>query len=385
MLGKTNITTLSEGAIVTEIEDYRWIQLQSGIYSNFVKTIYQNGYLVAITMDGSIVYTTDGEVWNVLTLEYAECRLNDIEWDGRRFLLVGCYVKEDSNNETTGLIVATTNFEAMETITLPEYAYKEYYLISSKNGKYVLVAKYDSYLCVVTSSSMSDIIGHEQLYNYTASTPGVQDCVAVKNSSGILVYYRLFQPAKYSSPDISSHFIKRIIDEGIISLRDYSEDFKYNHSKVFTLFECKDILYFLGLLAKNNYSLNEVTNAGEIMVMNTGQNFMFKDGVYFNDCEVFINSHEMLVVKKGERIAEKTLNDLIEIEPELTMNCITKAFGQLFIFGNQGVILKSSVETNNENAIAVQTLSAKKALYDAKQYTDDRYAALEARIAALEG
>ena len=67
------------------------------------------------------------------------------------------------------------------------------------------------------------------------------------------------------------------------------------------------------------------------------------------------------------------------------MNCIIIAFGQLFIFGNQGVILKSSAETNNEEAIAVQELSAKKALADAKRYTDEQFAVLEARIAALEG
>ena len=75
---------------------------------------------------------------------------------------------------------------------------------------------------------------------------------------------------------------------------------------------------------------------------------------------------------------------MIEIAPELTMNCITKAFGQLYIFGNQGVILKSSVETNNEEVIIVQAISAKKALLDSKKYTDERYAALEERIAALE-
>ena len=108
-------------------------------------------------------------------------------------------------------------------------------------------------------------------------------------------------------------------------------------------------------------------------------------GVYFNGCELFINNHEMLVVRKGESIADKTVDDLIEIAPEMILNCITKAFGQLYIFGNQGVILRSSVEINNENAIAVQTLSAKKALADAKAYADSRYAELEARIAELEG
>lgn len=78
------------------------------------------------------------------------------------------------------------------------------------------------------------------------------------------------------------------------------------------------------------------------------------------------------------------MDDLIEIAPELTMNCITKAFGQLYIFGNQGAVLKSSVETNNESSIMVQALSAKKALAEAKKYTDEQFAVLEARIAALE-
>lgn len=148
---------------------------------------------------------------------------------------------------------------------------------------------------------------------------------------------------------------------------------------------CKDTLYYMSTLALDNYEFAKVSEANEVFSLSTGKNFALKSGVYFNGCELFINAHEMLVVKKGESIADKTLDDLIEIAPELTMNCITKAFGQLFIFGNQGAILKSSVETNNESAITVQTISAKKALADAKQYTDEQYAVLEARVAALEG
>ena len=81
MLGKTNITTLSEGGIVTEIEDFRWIQGQSGIRSDFVKAIFQNGYLAAITADGAIVYSMDGEVWEVVRPDAEGCKLNDIDWE----------------------------------------------------------------------------------------------------------------------------------------------------------------------------------------------------------------------------------------------------------------------------------------------------------------
>ena len=99
---------------------------------------------------------------------------------------------------------------------------------------------------------------------------------------------------------------------------------------------------------------------------------MFKDGIYFNGCQLFINAHEMLIVKKGESIVDKTLDDLVEIAPELTMNCITKAFGQLYIFGNRGAILKSSVETNNEDTVTVKTLTAKKAIAEAKVNVAER-------------
>ena len=150
------------------------------------------------------------------------------------------------------------------------------------------------------------------------------------------------------------------------------------------VYECKDNLFYESMVTTDNYRMVKVLTSNETSILSTEQNFAFVDGVYFNDCQIFINNHKMLVVKKKESIADKTLDDLIEIAPEFTMNCITKAFGQIYIFGNRGVILKSSVETNNEEAIAVQILSAKKALQDAKKYTDRQYAVLEARIIALE-
>lgn len=158
-----------------------------------------------------------------------------------------------------------------------------------------------------------------------------------------------------------------------------------NTLPVIKVFECKDNLFYMYMHSDRNYKFVKVLSTNEEILLSSDINYGFVDGVYFDGCELFINSHEMLIVRKGENIADKTLDDLIEIAPELTMNCITKAFGQLYIFGNQGTILKSSVETNNENAITVQTISAKKALSDAKQYTDEQYAILEARIAALEG
>ena len=81
MLGKTNITALQEGAIVTDVADYGWIQQQIGINGNFVRTIFNNQYLVGITENGIIAYTADGEVWQTVVPDYVDIRLNDIAWD----------------------------------------------------------------------------------------------------------------------------------------------------------------------------------------------------------------------------------------------------------------------------------------------------------------
>ncbi len=376
MLGKTNITTLSEGAIVTEVEDFKWIQMQSGVYGNFVKAIYKNDYLVAITADGTVVYTTDGEVWQASVLEYENCKLNDIEWDGSRFLFAGSY---SANNVTIGLILATSNFDAYEMVR-SDAEIDSFWAIYSQNGKYLVLGSKSSDMKLFKGTlTDEEWEGTSKITSYY-NDASPQSIVVGKNTNGMMVTFMNIRTL--SSTLYNTYYIYQIINGGfsLISTMSVTK----SHRNVLA-FECKDALFYMSLQSSDDYKFVKVLNSREEILLSSGINFMFVDGVYFNGCELFINNHEMLIVKKGESIADKTLDDLIEIAPELTMNCITKAFGQLYIFGNQGTILKSSVETNNENAIAVQTISAKKALSDAKQYTDEQYAILEARIAALEG
>lgn len=140
-LGKTNITALSEGAIVTEIEDYKWVQMQAGITGNFVKAIYKNDYLAAITADGTVAYTTDGEVWQTFTPEYEGCRFNDIYWDARRYIIVGSYEFTDTSSNKKyqrGLILTTSDFSVYEKAEIPD----EFYLgdsgIESRISEYLV-------------------------------------------------------------------------------------------------------------------------------------------------------------------------------------------------------------------------------------------------------
>lgn len=390
MLGKTNITTLSEGAIVTEVEDFKWIQVQSGIYGNFIKAIYKNNYLAAITADGTVVYTADGEVWQISVLEYEDCRLNDIEWDGSRFILVGSRkTTVEGVEDTFGLILTTDDFSEFTIVSIEseddqygtnKYYDKEYYAVYTQNEKYYVLAGRLTNITLGLYLYKGNLTDAWERINI--HTNGIRSGVVVtaKNSGEMLVCLNAFN----NNPGAYSYFnyVYKVNGANVVRVKLLKEK-DTNVPMVFAI-ECKDNLYYMSALALDNYEFTKVSEANETFTMSTEINFAFKSGVYFNSCELFINNHEMLIVKKGESIADKTLDDLIEIAPELTMNCITKAFGQLFIFGNQGAILKSSVETNNESAITVQTLSAKKALSDAKKYADDKYAALEERITTLE-
>ena len=391
MLGKTNITTLAEGAIITEIEDYKWIQMQSGTYGDFVKAIYKNNYLVAIAANGVVAYTTDGEVWQASIPGYEDCKLNDIEWDGSRFILVGSFSDE---GKRIGLILETRDFTEYTRISIEndndsETSYDiEYCAVYPSNGKYIVCAKRFDHPYIYVYAYIGDLIDKWKIQNrlYAQNGTGTsrnyytQKIAVAKNSTGMLLYVNYYATAGQYATWYDE--IQKINNEGIFTFL-YSS--KNANTPRMNVYEGKDILFYESLSVDDNYRMVKVLDSNEQSILVTGQNFSFKDAVYFDGCQIFINNHELLVVKKGESIADKTVDDLREIAPELTMNSIEKAFGQLFVFGNHGAILKSSVETGNEEAIAVQTISAKKALADAKKYTDERCAVLEARIATLEG
>lgn len=361
MLGKTNIRPLAEGTIATEIENYSWIKMPCGLNGNFVRTAQGGGYLAGITADGSVAYTTDGEVWRTVKLKYRACKLEDIEWDGERFVLVGGY---KPNEFTKGLMLASTDLETYEQFEVEESSYGRATItaVLSQNGKYITVNKN----AVATVWEKDDRTYENEKLTATTAT-------GLKAAKGMGHMYTTWEEPSGGANCI----INKTNTNKLIS----NVDRRHNMGNIF---ECKNEIYWMCLKPEDNYCLYKITEADEFVQMCTGQNFIFIDGVYFNGCRIFINRHEMLVLKKGENLADKTVEDLVEIAPESQINCITKAFGALYAFGDYGCILKSSEVINNEQSVAVQAMSAKKALADAKAYTAEEIRKLEERLEALE-
>lgn len=385
MLGKTNIMALQEGAIVTDIADYGWMQQRIGINGSFFKAVYKNGYLIGLTEDGNIAYTTDGEVWTISKPEYNNIKLNDIEWDGSRFLIVGSYTSTDTDLKT-GIILITTDFVSYELITPYDFVlnspeskpYVQCLAIYHESGKYIVIIERSIALGSTAIYSCCGDLKTQWEFEECITTDDLHEgtfCSA-KNSTGMI-----FSMQAPSGSDSFQNPIYRAYINAQCFLVRYNSQKKGSIIK-FPVFECKDSLYAMTMGERKE--LLKISDTNEETILTTGINYDFSDGVYIDECQIFINKHEMLIVRKGESIGDKTLDDLIEIVPEQTMVCIEKAFGGVYIFGKQGLLLKSTNEVNNNEAITVQYLSAKQALAQSKTYTDEQISTLEARVSALE-
>lgn len=387
MLGKTNITQLDEGGIVTDVKDFSWIRAQSGTYADITKAIFQNGCLAVLTADGSVLYTRDGELWEELELQYKESKINDIDWDGSRFVIVGsCGDSGGNRDATTGLIITTTDFQLIEKAPAVEYSqgiyYLEYYLVLPQNGRYLLIAHQDRYLRRLTvDAGTYEVLNTELISILNQMTdPAFSICSCAKIVDWALIY--VIVSGIQSAVMKHIHKIFRVTGTEARDLNMFANISL--SSPVAAIFECKACLYIQHMLSENNYALYRITDSNEKLTCTTGQDFAFVAGVYFNKEQLFVNKHEMLILRSDEKLVDKTVDDLMEIAAEDMITNIVKAFGQLYILGKRGLILRSSVEAGKEDTILLQTLSAKKALAEAKQYADAKYKDLEARIVNLE-
>lgn len=391
MLGKTNLTMIESGATVTEITDYSWNATEiGGVNGTFQKAIYENGVLVGITKDGMIVYTEDGENWAVKIIELDNgdaVELNDVVWDGLRYIFTGNHT--DNSSYTHGLLVFSddlVNYDIRINVDKEEYfdlssGSVKFFGLIVKDGKYFIITGYIQNGRFTCDSIMTDFETYaikNRIRVMSATQVNIATCDAkVSKSTSMCIIQMVCKSLSGCDYSMNTSTDGRSFDERLLGNVTSPENFIYT-------FECKDYLYYYLDRSRDNYSLYKVINPSESAVMATGIQFGFVDAAYFNKCEIFINSHAMIVINPGESIADKTLDDFVEITYDFSMTSIVKAFDRLYVFGTGGNVLVSSNEINNEEAFAVRTLSARKALYDANRYTDKKWAELDARITAIE-
>ncbi|WP_347223812.1 hypothetical protein, partial [Bacteroides congonensis] len=335
------------------------------------------------------------ENWSKVRLDIeGTYELTDIIWDGRRYVMVGSREEViDQEYIYHGFIAVTENLVEFNIIYVAADEYSRYYAVIEKDGKYIIISREHS--STLNGGVIVERIGDienwascltkkiaEMSYevkviqngwthwetHYVNVTNECKITIAKNNLGGIL--YLDFRKYKGDNTE-------RV--KTVYWTPDWNTFGGIDSSEILSCFACKGKTYFYNrdrILFKVNTDIGEKYN--------TGSNVFYTDAVYYDKCEIFLNENGIVIVRNKEDISEKTENDLIEITYDFSMKLIVKAFTGLYILGTGGNILKSNNEAKNEEALAVKTMSAFKALYDARLYTDEKYTALEARIAALE-
>ena len=423
MLGRTNITTVKGGTIVTDIDSLVWNNAATlNINSAFKKAFFGNNTLVAVTKSGSVIYTKDGENWEKAELNMdVEYHISDGIWDGHRFVFVGSH-STDMENRCNALIVITVDFQSYEImrdctgseyeeggrndnwILSKIYCGKMHAIFLNEDATYTIICAAvnaptngTEFAVFFAKGSLTNLQFTKMImrggaegnkWSYKRNLENILVETA-KNTDSFLFYIKA---ESFYESNLDVYYIHKlgISSNGndFIVLKEYNKNTLTDPlvmSDRFKIFECKDLLYYRSL-TEDNQTLVRVKGYSDSkeVIVSSKEDFGFIGAVYFNKCEIFINSHQMLVVKLREQIADKTIENLIDITYDFSLISIIKAYEKLYIFGTNGNIMVSSDEIKNESTIAVKTMSAVKALYDAKVYTDKRCAALEERLEVLE-
>lgn len=386
MLGRTNITTVKGGTIVSDVENFVWNEVGTlKVNGAFKRTIFGNNTLVAVTEGGTVIYSRDGENWEEAVFETdAGYKITDGVWDGKQFVFAA--------NDPA--IITTEDFQEYKFYVISGVK-RLYAIFCNTSGTYTVIgARNPTY-----NSSQQRYISNVFFFKGIPEDLKEEQCIAnIKNTtedkcdmsirdvyiktaynSNTLICY-----IKAEQGTFHSHQVVFSEDGSSMRMLETTNGYSGGSNK-YKLFSFKNALYYMNVLDDNKKLIRVKDFSDEKGdIVSTGKDWGFIGGVYFNKCDIMINANQLLVVKPGEYLVDKVIEDLIDITYDFSITNIISAFGKIYLFGTGGHILASSDEIQNENTLAIKTMSASKALYEAKKYTDEKYKELEERIARIE-
>lgn len=361
MTGRTNIIPITEPAItdeIVELSQVEWKVHLTDSAEHFQKIIYANHIYMGITASGSIIWTTDsGETWH--TKKVGDYVFTDIFWDGTLFIVCGY-------SGFTGVIISTA--DGREVTVKADYSNAPFVGGTYKDGIYYFISCYNKTLHTWTGTVLADIA----------------DTGNTINAEPYAIQYVKFMYA-------NGRFL-------LAYMYSYSSTTTYN-----ILFSSNG-LDFTDLVIRNNTTARDtniwltcinrifyVYVADELYKSITGSTWSKISGlsnlkglISFNNQLLLVgDKNKGIIVNQGESIAEKTINDYKVIMDEVVITTAVSAEDKIMIGCQGGVALSSKQKNTNPDTVAVQTMSAKKALADANQYTDSQIRILRDYIDGL--
>ena len=363
MLGKTNILATKESSVITYVEEFHWKAMNISS-EGLERAIYNEntGILVVVTSGGTILWSSDGETWESKSFENTV--LTDVIWDGSRYVFVG-YAKTNGS----GIIITSEKLSEFNHVIAAQKSGTWYLGIYCKNGEYTVICycPLGTYgkLYAYNFTKNFDTYKSYEIRDCSTGNENTQICMG-KNTDGFLIGVKTKSSSSLKNMYANVYMTRSgTIFTDLASVTDKEQNWDIDR---FYVFECKGELYYAE--TADTYRIQKVTDMTSEITVSAGKKFLFRTAVYFNESRVYFNGHEMLVLKKNEMMADKEMEDLVEVSYEHTISQAVKAWGKIVLLCENGNILVSSAETEDPGAVVVKTLSAKQALYEAKKYTD---------------
>jgi len=100
----------ASGSILRSTDGTKWHVVSSGVTTFLRKVAYLNSYFIAVGDSGTFLYSTDGITWTANTNVSSSFNLYSLSWNGTYYLIAG-------NNGTAPIVYATTSTSISSTFS----------------------------------------------------------------------------------------------------------------------------------------------------------------------------------------------------------------------------------------------------------------------------
>lgn len=336
---------------------FRPMALESS--DDFIKVIYGGGRFVAISENGSIAYSTEGQTWTVRKL--GDYTFFDIDYINGTYFIVG-------GADTKGLILLSTdliNWKAETTEIDPAVIPADIASLQSlqfrgirSNGReYILIATAiyaksgTSYYapCVYAGSDIKAL--KIVFIKAGASTTNGISRILKGNSRIGLLYQQSSACYILHTSDGSNCEDTR--------LPSYSPSPR-NHAFFYEGYFLQGAHYMPSMTSSSyeKYAhMYRSINLKEWEIMGPGVKHdsdkvdlpYFIGAVRIGSCSLYIGEHMGMLLADGEDMLEKTQADCFNISQSVTINSVVRSDKRIVCVGNGGIIFSANVDINDKD------------------------------------
>lgn len=381
MLGKTNLLFVAEDEQLDLSFNPQYILTSSS--SDILKIEYINNLFFAYTGDDKVLYGSDINNLQTLKKDGSPFPATYIIYKNNAYYMI---VKEQSTEKV--VVYKTTNLSTFEEITIRNAS-------SETIGAVTLTAG----ALLLTSDNRIAMLYTIKTSNYTHTRLVIVDTLegfshGADNFIELNTYIETGCDKTYMLKDRIVNMYS-VDNTYIITL-----DGTVKSALPFTTYAAGYFFYTasyrdIGTMSSNSklavyYSLNGVDYQAVHLDISTYSNNVLTETKFFEyDGNIVMYYPDKIAITSTPKGLVEATKNAIPVEMDYKIKTVVSLYKDDYVYlgGTGGIIIKAKLDytdTTRPDITLLKILSAKQALAEAKRYTDEKIAALEARVKTLE-